>query len=489
MNNNYYREPDLIEMMVYILRKWRLLFVAGCISLVLCGAISYFSEVNSQNKRAEAIAAGELVKPTKEEEAYNKAKKERLDVETTIAKEKQSILEAELSIENSNITLKNKEEYAAKSIKMKINPLQVPRYVLQYKISVDTGDRDIGELYRDPVDSILRAYDTGVVYSECINALAEKYNTDKQYISELYSVYTDATSDLIVFMSNGVDLDQAEDIVRTLSEFFMSYKDTVTENYQEHTIMEVHSLTEEKEDTSLRDYQHEILAEIDSLKLQIQAKEQGVINSQNKIEQAELDLVLKQLAEDGALKNTEKNNTLKDAVKIGLIGAIIIVIGIAGCYCLKFVMGDVYIAKCQLPVCKEIELLAIAERTGKKGWFVDKLIDKMEGNLNEIPFDSAVELVAAIAANKGYHQSIAVLGENGCAELDAFADKLNKKLSNCKIEKITDIHKNAQMYTSMSNAECAVILIKRNETRKSCIAAQLAVLRSMKSNVLGIVMV
>lgn len=189
MNDNTYNnyeddmEIDLIDMMFYLLRKWRSLVVAIVIGALL--GTGLYMVKNHQQKAEQAAQEAELLKndedETFDEKDYNISKDTKVNMD--IAYQYRQLYNKQL-------------EYNQKSIIMQLDPNEVYAGVLEYYISAGNNTGLLGELYQN----ILNEDD---VLEELKNASGFKCETP--YIKELISSWTSDDNAAFINVNSNAD--------------------------------------------------------------------------------------------------------------------------------------------------------------------------------------------------------------------------------------------------------------------------------------------
>lgn len=173
------REIDLIDMLADVLSHWRCLLVALLIGAILMGAFSYVQSYKSVKKEltTEATAQDEISREeamAELEESLNETQK--VAVSVVISDEEEYAL---------------KEKYYETSAIMQMDPLQIARRELVYKIQVEDIEQSyiLGTVYEDLINNV-----------ELYQWVEEQTGISADNVKELISV--DAKSNLVIL--NGV---------------------------------------------------------------------------------------------------------------------------------------------------------------------------------------------------------------------------------------------------------------------------------------------
>ena len=195
MNDNMYNnyeddmEIDLVDLLFYLLKKWRSLIVTVMIGAIL-GAGLYVVK-NQQQQAEQAAQEAELLK-NDEDEAFD-------EKDYNISKD----TKVNMDIAYQYRQLYNKQlEYNQKSIIMQLDPNEVYAGVLEYYISAENNTELISELYQ----SILNDDD---VLEELKDASGLKCETP--YIKELISSEDGNDKDVTINVnSNGENVEKRD---------------------------------------------------------------------------------------------------------------------------------------------------------------------------------------------------------------------------------------------------------------------------------------
>ena len=205
MNDNMYNnyeddmEIDLVDLLFYLLKKWRSLIVAIVIGAIL-GAGLYVVK-NHQQQAEQAAQEAELLK-NEEDEAFD-------EKDYNISKD----TKVNMDIAYQYRQLYNKQlEYNQKSIIMQLDPNAVYTGELKYYISAGNNTGLLSVLYQNVLndDAVLEELKT-----------ASGFQCDTQYIKELIDSWTAEENAASVNINNGNETDSVNAVVKNS---FVTYK-------------------------------------------------------------------------------------------------------------------------------------------------------------------------------------------------------------------------------------------------------------------------
>ena len=157
MNDPVYAEPavDLSELFWNIMLQWRVIALSAILAAAVAGGLSWL-----KSKPAAPVTAA--------------------DNKVASAYYEESLKSIDEGIARYQAALKDEKEYLEKSLFMQLDPFHLYLTTTQYEISALAKECEEGDLL-----SLGQAYATAAVDAGFLGELAEKYETEPQYLAEL----------------------------------------------------------------------------------------------------------------------------------------------------------------------------------------------------------------------------------------------------------------------------------------------------------------
>lgn len=341
------QEIDLIDLLFYILRRWRVLLI-GMVVMALGFPSLMFIKNHGGN---EAATGGEIEEKT------------------------ETVLMLEEGIEA-------KKTYADQSLLMQVNPYAENMVTLYYYVDTDYQINLSENIEENPVKDIVREYRIYLQTDDVRRCLADeqKLDADLYYIGELIDSYNETDNRFAVSII-GVTEEQAEQIADQIEKLLEAHSETVQETFGQHKLKLIHRTSVCLMDWELYDKQKEVYDSIESM-------------------QAELDKLGVDWKEDEAKQelSQEQKRTSYFRLKYIAIG------GTVGLFIVVCVMVAVYLLAGTLHKAEEMErvyqipLIGTIIVKGKRNNPIDRLIDWMSGKTisTEAQVAQAIEIIRMI---------------------------------------------------------------------------------------------
>lgn len=220
------REINLIDLMVEILLKWRVIIALMLMGGILMGCLSYVrSYRTAQSQKAQAAALEQQMQQAESEEQV-----ELEYLQSGLTNMQIHNVNAAVSYE---CLLKTEEAYLQESIKMQIDPLNVPRALLTFQVvaeDVETAQR-IERVYEDMVVGGLSAWLADEVQEELSGeALSELVSLEED------SLVLQEESDTFRIAICHISEEQCLQLVERVDEYFQEKQSQLTREMGEHQI-------------------------------------------------------------------------------------------------------------------------------------------------------------------------------------------------------------------------------------------------------------
>lgn len=420
--NTYEKEINLMELMVYCLKKWRWILISMLIVGVLAGGYKYWS-ISKSNQAALA----------NQKEQQEEAEKEDNIGEENIGLE-DFTERYELVIQENLENLENQEEYMKDSVIMELDANHLPTGVLTLYLEID--ETEVGT---NALDTLITAYYSYAIDGRLAQEMAEVdvdvSEADLQYllsfsnrqssasgaiVAQLESVWP--TQNVIEFRVVARDKATCEKYLEAMQEAILAYGRELQRTLVSHEVQVLASTYSERINTSILDYQKQILASYTATFKNLQALQTELKTYVETQEEAE-----KEKEEEAVTLASP----VSGAVKFAVVG---VVLGV----CLAgFAAILVYITsgKLQSVECFEEEfgmklLGRVSKASGKKN-AIDRLVYRLEeGAYAELPYEEQIKIVAANvkAASKGL-QKIMLAGTMSEKVAEEFCVRLKAEIA------------------------------------------------------------
>ena len=473
------REIDLKDLFFKVLYSWRQILLAGLIIALAAGAIKYIKTGSAPEQAAEMPV---VLKNAKTEARI----KEILSTDFSTIEEmkdeqyKKEIAIIDVSEENRRLEekelvkrLSEEQDYLDNSIRMHINAYNKPSARVEYKVTVDGSEL----LFRDPADEIVSDMISGLQRSEQIKKIAEKYNTDEKYITELISAETDLDGNLIIIEAAGTDKAMAMDIMSAIEK---EISDREKKNLR---FLEGVELIRQREDFSEGVDQKLVNAQDRAFNQMTDGRERLVKNktlaAQNEFDKkqltekkekydaafAEAEKKAKEEEAKAEQENTASPNKVKAALKFAIIGFI------AGMLIYAVCLAVAYLVKPTLRYPEEMQnyygylVLGAFDKPIKKN-AIDRLIQKWEGNLTGIPDEQVLDRAIVSIRNRiAPGEKILILGTIGTGKMKEPGEKIKAAFPENEFDMAGDVRSSAADLQKLISSD-KVLLIEERDVSK-----------------------
>ncbi len=486
MNDNMYNnyeddmEIDLVDLLFYLLKKWRSLIVAIVIGVIL-GAGLYVVK-NHQQQAEQAAQEAELLKndedETFDEKDYNISKDTKVNMD--IAYQYRQLYNKQL-------------EYNQKSIIMQLDPNAVYAGVLEYHISAGNNTGLLGELYQN----ILNEDD---VLEELKDASGFKCETP--YIKEVVSSWTsDDNAAFINVNSNGENVEKhsfvtyrvvstnqksCEKMLQVLRERVEALQTENEEIYGAYGASEVSSAISQVTDTTYLNAQRENVDRLSNY-LTTMKNAESAFSEDEKTYYTNKYLVKEYVDSDNA--EEAKAVLLEEAepvskVKWIAIGAILLVMTWGAYYVVRYLQDQRIKTVSELQNTYHLPVIGIVQTVANNSKGLDKMLEHLYRNIKQKP-DTLEYVIQAINAMQT--EKSVLCGDTEIPEVK----KLMEELSNsCEHVIIGDfISKNIESLKHAKAAENEILVVCVDKNRRKEIEREMESCRLQKISMVGVVVV
>ena len=486
MNDNMYNnyeddmEIDLVDLLFYLLKKWRSLIVAIVIGAIL-GAGLYVVK-NHQQQAEQAAQEAELLK-NDEDEAFD-------EKDYNISKD----TKVNMDIAYQYRQLYNKQlEYNQKSIIMQLDPNEVYAGVLEYYISAGNNTGLLSELYQN----ILNDDD---ILEELKDASGFKCETP--YIKELISSYvSDDNAAFINVNSNVENVEKhsfvtyrvvstnqksCEKMLQVLRERVEALQAEYEETYGAYGVSEVSSAISQVTDTTYLNAQRD---NVDRLSNYLSTMKNAESNFSDDEKTYYTNKYLAKEYVDSDNAEEAKAVLLEEAepvskVKWLAIGVILLVVIWGGYYVVRYLLDPRVKTVSELQNIYRLPVIGIVQTAANNSKGLDKMLDHLYQNTKQKP-DTLEYVIQAINAMQT--EKSVLCGDTEIPEIKKLMEKLS---DSCEHMKIGDfISKNIESLEHAKAAGNEILVVRIDKNRRKEIEKEIESCRLQKISMVGVVVV
>ena len=482
------RKIDLLDMIADILSHWRGLLVALIIGAILMGGFSYVKSYRNVQSEQEAEEEPELDEMSVEEQLAqledSLSDSEKISVAATVDDEREYLY---------------KETYYRESIYMHLDPLNIARTELVYRIQAEDGSlaQRLGTVYKNIVGGV-GVYDW----------VEQQAGIPAEYAAELISVSTDPA----IFVGNGAQnisigsdslkvtvMQKDEKTCEQLAEAVNSYMEEQQKNLAEklgsHELILLSETSGKiiSTDTMVRqiDYGNQLInlkAGIASAKAgftEDQQKYYDLLTWEEKAKEAEMD------HKDAATEEEPVLESPSVGKKYVLLGAVLFAFVYAGILFLLYIFNSKIRVSDELQNLYHIPQIGVVVKDSKKKFILDKWVDDLR-HYGKRKFDAkqSMELAFAavkIAAVKNKLNTICLMGCNLEAGAGSVCENLKTALEKegINVTVLDNVLYNAESMEKVDTMTGVVLVEKAGSTLYNEIANELALLKRQDIAILG----
>lgn len=482
------RKIDLLDMIADILSHWRGLLVALIIGAILMGGFSYVKSYRNVQSEQEAEEEPELDEMSVEEQLAqledSLSDSEKISVAATVDDEREYLY---------------KDTYYRESIYMHLDPLNIARTELVYRIQAEDGSlaQRLGTVYKNIVGGV-GVYDW----------VEQQAGIPAEYAAELISVSTDPA----IFVGNGAQnisigsdslkvtvMQKDEKTCEQLAEAVNSYMEEQQKNLAEklgsHELILLSETSGKiiSTDTKVRqiDYGNQLInlkAGIASAKAgftEDQQKYYDLLTWEEKAKEAEMD------HKDAATEEEPVLESPSVGKKYVLLGAVLFAFVYAGILFLLYIFNSKIRVSDELQNLYHIPQIGVVVKDSKKKFILDKWVDDLR-HYGKRKFDAkqSMELAFAavkIAAVKNKLNTICLMGCNLEAGAGSVCENLKTALEKegINVTVLDNVLYNAESMEKVDTMTGVVLVEKAGSTLYNEIANELALLKRQDIAILG----
>lgn len=481
------REIDLLDMIADILSHWRGLLVALIIGAVLMGGFSYVKSYRNVQSEQEAEEP-ELDEMSAEEQLAqledSLSDSEKISVVATVDDEREYVY---------------KDTYYRESIYMHLDPLNIARTELVYRIQAEDGSlaQRLGTVYKNIAGGV-GLYDW----------VEQQAGIAAEYAAELISVSTDPA----IFVGNGAQnisigsdslkvtvMQKDEKTCEQLAEAVNSYMEEQQKNLAEklgsHELILLSETSGKIISTDMMARQIDYGNQVSNLRSGIASAKAGFTADQQKYydlltweeetREAEMDQKDTTTEEEPVLASPSVSK------KYVLLGAVLFAFVYAGILFLIYIFNSKIRVSDELQSLYHIPLIGVVVKNSKKKFILDKWVDDLR-YYGKRKFDAkqSMELAFAavkIVAVKNKLNTICLMGCNLEAGAGSVCENLKTALEKegVNVTVLDNVLYNAESMEKVEAMTGVVLVEKAGSTLYNEVANELALLKRQDITVLG----
>ena len=478
-------EINLLDLLHYILRRWRSVLVCAVLLCVLLGGFKVVKGIGT-------LGSADL---KENQENYES----QLEGYTT-SKE-----HLENQIQELTRFIQNKEEYYDHSVLMKLDPKTAYRGTLTFVVA-DAGEVSAAETNQElnlaidrKLNSVLGSYaalvQNGTILRDVQNTLQSE--PDQKYLAELMYTQMDYQSKLLRITVLGEDEQQVQSISDAIVQGLQNASEQMNASVAAHRLELVSSYVGNDAETSIpigMIPEDAAISSDVSCQTSIEELQKSYTNAITDMQDQLLECnnQLSELKEPTAPEANTRASVMKEGVKYGVIGFIVGALFVGFAYALQYLACGKLMNSDELNDRYGILLLGdyYAPMHAQPNR-IDRWIDRLHGitekkqSLESVYALSASNMKAQVSAEKD--PKLLLLGNAKTQDFEAAANALTEKLSTSGIDLIVagNINESASAIEKLQEAEQVVLIEQRGASRQQAIEKELRTLRKLGKKIVG----
>lgn len=461
MNQEYEKEINIMDMLFYIVYRWRSIVLAAVIGVVLLIGYKMLSIINTSPQTVAEDVSEEVLDYEYELDVYN----------LTVAN-------YDTQLASYKMQLEQLQEYIDSSIWLRIDPLSVFYSSADIYLSVPEGQlREIpGYDQRDVVVPLTQAYRTFVLNSVDFSELAKKNQVSEAMIRELvyasYDGYADTVN--VKVIANTEQL--AKDILDVILEQVKKQETVLSADIMEHDV----KITNRSDgiDTDLS-----IMTSINDYNAQITSLQNNIYN----VQKSKKELVEPEEPQEPVVSISE-GLTAKTIIKYAIVGLAL------GIFLLVAIYGVAYIFSGSISTNAEIKeafgyyMLGAFAPVSKRNGPIDKWLRKLakvEARPDETIYQRVVANIQSLSESG---QTLLLTGTVADELLEKVGDELTKRLPGYSILVSGNFVEDASVMAKLSQSEGVIILEQCRVSSFSQVEKEAETIRAVNKPVVGYIM-
>ena len=452
-NNRIEQVIDLRELIIVILKKWRIIIISALIFSIFLGGYKCIKGSVGQSDDKYMLQLNDKYKNDLEE--YKQLKKWY-----------------DWKVESLTKSIASQEEYIENSILLKIDPYN--KYTASVDIFVKISDLEGGDMAYssvDPTNAIVKAYVSEIIRGNSLVQFSKDKGVDLSYLKELIKISFDYESNMFNVTISYIDQLGAEEILNTILNSMDSLHSDVQQKFGQHNIIVMDQDTNIVTDRSLEDYQKQKLSDLPTMKDTLKDTEKALEELREPQEPTALSRIL----------------IIKEGVKYGLLGGIFGICLSAFSVCILFLMSNKISSESDLHNRFGLTVLGCFERVNNQSHF--NTIDNKAGHLSEEGIISSEEVYDKIALYVNTfvtdEQSIFLTGKINGEVLQELSNELQKKIPQFQLGFGSDVDRSVMALQMMSGFDNIILVEERGKAKYSDVQNEIDTVLSMKKNIIG----
>ena len=476
------RELDIIDLVASVFAHWRGIIVFSIIGAMFIGLVGYIVDISNAND----VQTGNMIELTIEEQLAQ--------VESRMTAVQQASV---LSAIDDEKEYELRKEYIDKSAIMKMDPYNVHRMELIYKVQMDdvSSEYILGTVYADLINGVGI---TSWIEEKCgipamnVNELISAESQSKITIltSEEYSGMGNDVVKVVIFGSNEAE---CRELAGLVEEYIILQQDVLIAEFGEHEMILISESYGTIIDLAVSDRQATYNNTLITL-LNSSAKLKDAFTAD---QQAYYDLLTQPATEEGedvAVEETvEPAEPAKASISIKAValGAIIGAVLYACAIMFFYVINNRLRASDELTGLYDIPQLGLVVKDNAKLFVVDKWIQSLRNRgKRRFTAEQSLELATTavkIAALKNGLDNVCLIGCDMEAGANEVCDKLKESLEkdNLKVTILNNVLYDAAAMAQLDDVKGAVLVEKAGSTMYREIADELELVGRQEIKVLG----
>lgn len=478
-------EINLLDLLHYILRRWRSVLVCAVLLCVLLGGFKVVKGIGT-------LGSADL---KENQENYES----QLEGYTT-SKE-----HLENQIQELTRFIQDKEDYYDHSMLMKLGPKTAYRGTLTFVVA-DADEAPAAETSQDlnlaidrKLNSVIGSYaaliQNGTILREVQNTLPSEL--DQKYLAELMYTQIDYQSKLLHITVLGEDEQQVQSISEAIVQGLQNASEQMNASVGAHRLELLSSYVGNDAETSIpigMIPKDGAITSDASYQTSIEELQKSYINTITDMQDLLLECnnQLSELQEPTAPEANTRASVMKEGVKYGVIGFIVGALFVGFAYALQYLACGKLMNSDELNDRYGILLLGdyYAPMHAQPNR-IDRWIDRMHGitekkqSLESVYALSASNMKAQLSAEK--NPKLLLLGNAKAQDFEAAANALTEKLATSGIDLIVagNINESASAIEKLQEAEQVVLIEQRGASRQQAIEKELRTLRKLGKKIVG----
>ena len=450
MNNSYEQEIDLRDLIFYIVKRWRPIFLIAVICAALIGGYKLSKGIlKAQDKQYVADLQETYELDYKNYQTTKEGYVRKID-----------ILSKYLDYE---------EDYEKNSILFQLNPYK--RWVAKTNIFIKIdGENDVISLV-DPVDSLVKAYFAIIKSKSSLEETCKENNIELRYLRELLNIETDYNSNIISISVAYKDGEGAQKILDSILKSVKVSQNDVESNLRSHSIIFMNKETSLVADQTLAERQNKRIESFSEMQKNLK----------------ETQLALNNLKEPQIPIDISFKVVLKSALKYSVMGGTFGVFFVAFFLCIIYVInpklrsGDEIISRYGIKIFGEYP----KEEKERKRNRIDNWLNKIEGKEALSKKDVLKRIIANIYIYTEENQTILLTGTVEPDTLKNIESELKDNFNKLSFEVGSDMNRNSDTLIKLPVIDSVIFVEKCGVSKYKDIENQIETIYSLDKKIIG----